>query len=635
MRLGEAFSDSVTEIRGKSRIHQLSSKPFRGWWTGYGRVTMFASFLVFILCILFLRLAHLTIIRGVEYRRLSDGNRIRERLRYAPRGILKDRTGEIISDTVPFYRLNRPCTEQAGIPCVETISDETGAQKQKEGLPPGEFLIRDYSRQYNLATSFAHLIGYTGEITKEELDDEYYKLRGYTLGERLGRSGAELVFEDRLRGRKGRELVEVDAAGTAIRTLGIEKESAGETIDLSLDAALSRAAEKAFPKDKRGAVIVSMPKTGEVLVLFSSPTFDPNIFVHPIENDIYQKLLDDPAEPILNRAIGGAYPPGSTFKLVTSVAALEEKAVTTGTLIEDVGQITIPPNFVFPNWYFIQYGKTDGMVDIVKAIQRSNDIYFYKAGESLGITKLYTWARKLGIGSFSGIELTGEAEGLMPDPSWKRLQFSTDLDIEMRNNDWYLGDTYHVSIGQGYLLTTPLEVNRWTSVIASAGSLCTPTIEKINSSQVVLHNCREVGISKQTIDTITEGMKRACDTGGTGYPLFKFQIPDKHALDQFPEDIHQNEDATRSAQKIPKISIPIACKTGTAEYGHPENKTHAWFTAFAPVPERFINKADYATEDVVTGDPEIVVTVLVEEGGEGSDVAAPVAKAIFEEWFGR
>jgi len=191
------------------------------------------------------------------------------------------------------------------------------------------------------------------------------------------------------------------------------------------------------------------------------------------------------------------------------------------------------------------------------------------------------------VGKPLGIELAGEVGGLMPDPKWKNDRFQTPQDLEARSNEWYLGDTYHVSIGQGYLLTTPLQVNAWTNVIANGGTVCRPTIKKIESGKQKKDMCRDLHIKKETIELITIGMKKACESGGTGWPLFGFRIP-------------------------------VACKTGTAEFGDPQNKTHAWFTAFAPLV-----------------DPEISVTVLVEGAGEGSDVAAPVAKKIFEEWFSR
>ena len=214
----------------------------------------------------------------------------------------------------------------------------------------------------------------------------------------------------------------------------------------------------------------------------------------------------------------------------------------------------------------------------------------------------------------------------MPDPAWKKERFSTSLDKEARNDEWYVGDTYHVSIGQGYLLTTPLQVNTWTNIVANRGAVCIPTIQKATSEKQTQSRCKEIVVKKaDTIDLITAGMRKACEPGGTGWPMFNFGI-------------------TKSATGSPnivgddnsKISIPVACKTGTAEYGDPQNHTHAWFTVFAPLPQDSASQGEALKgSPVISGDPEISVTVLVEGAGEGSSVAAPVAKKILEAWFGR
>jgi penicillin-binding protein 2 len=323
-------------------------------------------------------------------------------------------------------------------------------------------------------------------------------------------------------------------------------------------------------------------------------------------------LLNNPDRPLFNRAIGGTYPPGSTFKIVLAIGGMEEGYVKSDTIVEDNGTITIG-QFTFPNWYFLQYGKTEGPVDIVKALKRSNDIFFYKVGEWLGITKIAKWARLAGIGKPLGIELSGEAGGLVPDPTWKAGAFNTPADLSAHNDQWYLGDTYHVAIGQGYLLTTPLQVNAWTNIIASGGKLCRPTIEKMKNEKLKMQNCKDLGIKKETIQLISTGLEEACATGGTGWPLFDFGIKQD-----------ENGVATSSGTLT---RIPVACKTGTAEFGDPKNRTHAWFTMFAPVPKEDIPESGNQ-KDVISGDPELSITVLVEGAGEGSNVAAPVAKKI-------
>jgi len=584
MKLGSAFSENLSMERKRARWF---SKGEPGWWSGSGRFLLFTVFFLFIMFVLFLRLFDLTIVNGHSYRALSDSNRTRELVRHAPRGILFDRTGKPLVENIPEYRLIRPCEGvSVGITCTTRISRDEGNRLTEAGLPSGTFVEVDYKRMYLYPEATAHSIGYINQISEVEAASDYFQLRGYHAGDQIGRVGAEDVFEEQLRGRDGKELVEVDAGGKILRTIGRDTELAGESVTLSLDAGLSTVVERAFPKDKKGAVIVTKPTTGEVLALYSNPSYSPNAFTIGMSESAYQGLVTSPDLPLLNRVIGGVYPPGSTFKIVTSLAALEENAITSQTFIEDTGVITIG-QFNFPNWYFKQYGKTEGMVDVVRALKRSNDIFFYKVGEMLGITKLEKWAKIVGIGKPLGIELSGEVGGLMPNPSWKNDHFQTPQDLEARSNEWYLGDTYHVSIGQGYLLTTPLQVNAWTNVIASGGRLCRPTIKKVESGKSKPEQCKNLKLNKESLRLIIEGMKEACSEGGTGYPFFGF-------------------------------TVPVSCKTGTAEFGDAESKPHAWFTAFAPIEN-----------------PEISVTVLVENSGEGSDVAAPIAKKIFEEWFSR
>lgn len=627
MKLGSAFPDNL--IIEKRKSFKASVDDGDAWWLGSGRALLFATVFCISIFILTLRLFQLTIIRGHELRALADGNRTRELVRHAPRGMIYDRTGKIISQNVAHFRLLTPCTSSSSNGCRQTISKAEGEQLKVEGLPPGSFLEVDYTRVYPYPFSLAHILGYTGEINDREMSDEYYKLHKYRVGDRIGRQGAESLFEEKLRGRDGRELVEVDASGRILRTLGQVAEIPGENVTLTLDADLSQVARDAFPPGMKGAVIVTKPTTGEILVAYSAPSFSLTDFASGLSSTAYSALVENPAQPLFNRVIGGVYPPGSTFKIVTSIAALEEGAITKDTKVEDIGVIKIGP-FSFPNWYFLQYGKTEGLVDLVKALGRSNDIYFYKAGEWVGISSLAAWAGKIGIGRASGLPLGGEAIGLFPDPAWKKSHFTSAADREDRNDEWYLGDTYHVAIGQGYLLATPLQVNRWTNVIASGGKLCKPTLEKVLSSKSLVQSCDDLGIKKTNIDLIIRGMVAACATGGTGWPFFNFTV------DKFV----QSDQLVQLDKQSQKIQIPIACKTGTAEYGDPKNRTHAWFTAFGPVPNDYTKLASQGQalrsgENVISGEPEISVTVLVEAGGEGSYVAAPIAKEIFQAWFSR
>ncbi|MBI3379441.1 hypothetical protein HY029_01655, partial [Candidatus Gottesmanbacteria bacterium] len=393
-------------------------------------------------------------------------------------------------------------------------------------------------------------------------------------------------------------LSEVDATGAEVRVLGSQQPTAGKNLTLSIDIELQKIASQEL-NGKKGAVVVENPKTGEILALYSSPSFDPNRL---IRSDSVEELFADKDKPFFNRVISGLYPPGSTFKIVLALSALQSGAVDKDTQFEDTGILHVG-QFSFGNWYFLQYGKKEGMVDIVTAIKRSNDIFFYKAGETTGIDTISRWGKKMGLGSTLGIDISDEAAGTMPDPAWRE---------KIKGESWYLGDTYHVSIGQGDLQVTPLQVNAWTNVIADDGKLCQPYLNKDKKNI-----CKDLGIKKETISLIKEGMREACSPGGTGWPLFNFAIPaasDSGKIKIDGIDFTDSPISTISGKRM--IGISTACKTGTAEFGDPQNRTHAWFTVFAPV-----------------ANPQISVTVLVEGGGEGSNVAAPIAKKILEKWF--
>jgi len=310
--------------------------------------------------------------------------------------------------------------------------------------------------------------------------------------------------------------------------------------------------------------------------LYSSPSYDPNLFSSGGNSDEILKLISDEANrPLLNRAIAGLFAPGSTFKIVTALAALEEGKITPQTQITDPGIIKIG-DFEYRNWYFTSFGRTEGEVNLAKALARSVDTYFYKVGEMVGIEKLNFWAEKFGVKNKTGLDLPGELAGFMANPEWKE---------KTKGERWFLGNTYHIAIGQGDLALTPLQVNQITSTVASEGKICRPRMLKLGAENTPYEaECRDLGVKKEFWQAIKKGMVEACAEGGTGYPFFGF-------------------------------TPQVACKTGTAETGD-DKTSHAWFTAFAP--------AD---------NPEIVLTVLVEKGGEGSSVAAPIAKEILEKYF--
>ena len=620
LKLGKAFSDNVEKVRHRRVEH--GSQRIIGWGA---RITLFYLLLILGFFLLGVRLFHLTLVRGNEYRKLAQENRIRNSTIHAPRGIFFDRRSVPLVENIPGYRLTGPCPETAtlnkeALPAGNKCAKKFFTQNElaRVNISPDYYLLeKDYFRKYLEPYVTTHVLGYLTEINGEELTNPFYAYQGYQAGDRMGRMGLEETLEKNLRGVDGRELIEVDAQGKKVRTLGQVEPVPGQNFTLTIDADLQKQAFMALGENS-GGVVVTRPKSGEVLALVSTPGFDANRFHLGLSQGEYLKLVESPDKPLLNRVIAGVYPPGSTFKIIAAVGALAEKKIDKNTVFEDTGVLTVG-NFSFGNWYYRQYGKKEGMVDVLKAIARSNDIFFYKLGEALGIEAMASWGKKFGLGKKTGIELSGEAEGLMPDPIWRQ---------KLTGQKWYLGDTYNVGIGQGDMLTTPLQVNLWTNAIAGGGILCKPTLIKSQNPNLNDQNCRDLSIKKETIDLVTEGMRRACYRGddiayqGTGWPFFDFTVV--------------KETLSEGGGKAVRQTVPVACKTGTAETSDKTDKTHAWFTAFAPLPAEALAKAGTITNvPTITGEPEIVVTVLVELGGEGSSVAGPIAKKIMEEWFKR
>lgn len=503
---GAAFSDFV--ILGSAskapNNHSLRPDLIFGDWLWVGMVILFGLLVV--------RLISLQIFEGEKYRILANENRISTIILVANRGQILDQN-------------KNPLTNNEANSAV---------------------------------------VGYVGEVNEQEVgllksNDKYI------LKDSIGRAGLQLQYENTLKGKNGGRLVEVDNAGQVVRDLGRREPISGSDLQTSIDSKLQLIAYEAL-KNKKGGVIVSNPKTGEILGLVSSPGYDPNKI---------NQSLSDPDLPFFNRAVSGLYPPGSTFKMVTTTAALGSAKATKNFTVEDTGVINVA-GFKYANWFFTQYGRTEGVVSWVKALTRSNDIFFYKVGELVGPDILASWAKVFGFGQLTGIDLPGEVEGLIPTPTWKE---------KFKGEKWFLGNTYHMAIGQGDVLATPLQVNQMTNILAT-NRKCQL---HISQNTVLSAQCSEIKISPDVLDIIKKGMIGACQEGGTAYPFFAWTGPE------------------------------VACKTGTAEYITTSGKyaTHAWFTVYAPV-----------------DDPQISVTVLIEGGGEGSKTAAPVARKILTTYFG-
>jgi penicillin-binding protein 2 len=491
---------------------------------------------------------------------------------------------------------------------------------------PGVEVVPVPSREYPSGALTSHIIGYMGHIPENQLTD--YEAKGYTQTDQVGLTGLEYTFEGELHGKAGRQTIEVDVNGRKVRTVG-EPDPAqpGYNLVLTVDLKLQRAAAAAlqaalnqshgFTKATQGVVVALDPRNGAVLAMVSLPSYDNNLFARQITAEAWNKLTSDPDLPLMNHAISGQYPPGSTFKMIVASAGLQENVINTRTLLGDGfdgnndGVIWLPNEYFpwdrskdqkFVSWIH-KYGHGHGLVPVREALAVSDDIFFYELGggyrefPGLGSEALGYYARQFGLGEVSGVELPGESRGLIPNPKWKRLNYA---------EQWVTGDTYNMSIGQGFVLATPLQMANVTAVVANRGFLYQPQlVDHITDAEGKLVRgfepilIREVPADPGHLDTVREGMY-----GAVNWP-----------------------EGTALGARLPGIAV--AGKTGTAEYFKDENHdgaadrdekgnlpTHAWFTAFAP----YI-------------DPEIVVTVFVANGGEGSTTAVPVAQQVLRAYF--
>ncbi len=469
---------------------------------------------------------------------------------------------------------------------------------------PGVQVDLEPVREYVYGPLLSHILGYGGRIPALDLAD--YQAQGYSDDDQVGLTGLEYSYESELHGVKGRRYIEVDVAGREVALLGNEPPVPGHNLVLSIDLKLQQAAEAALrkaldaSKSKEGVAIAIDPRNGQLRAMVTLPSYDDNLFATGISVEDYTNLAQDPTHPLMNHAISGQYPPGSTFKIIAASGALQEHVIDASTRLSTPGIIFIPNKF-YPNDsslaqpFFDWYKPGFGSLTVRDALTVSSDVFFYKVagGEApdydsgLGEDRLAAYARLFGLGERSQIDLTGEAKGLVPDPTWKR---KTIGDI------WTIGDTYNMGIGQGFVLATPLQVANYTAVVANGGTLYKPQlVHAITDAEgkvlktIEPQVLRKLPIDMQAFSIVREGM-RGSATRGTG-------------------------------SQVNLAQVNVAAKTGTAEYYGPKVDghlpTHAWFTAFAPYDK-----------------PEIVVTVFVAGGGEGALVAGPVAGAMLRAYFG-
>jgi len=572
------------------------------------------------------RLYYLQVVKGAEFRRLSQNNCVRLRSIPPPRGLIFDRTGRLVVDNRPSFNVSI-VPEDADDPdrVVEALAahlnedveillarlearrggalfkpillkrdlsrDSVAVVEAHKLDLPGVIITVEPMRHYIEEERACHLIGYLGEISEAELNSgDYPETRN---GDFIGRFGIEKSYEADFRGKPGRKQVQVNALGQVTRVLKTIPAQPGKNSYLALDLALQRRAEEMF-QEKVGAAVALDPANGHVLAMVSRPAFDPNAFVEGMSTEAWKALASNPFHPMRNKAIQAQYPPGSTYKIITAAAGLEEG------VIEDDTQHFCPGYYRYGNRTYRCWKRGGhGSVELIQAVAQSCDVFFYKVGEQLGVDVLAEYAGGFGLGRPTGVDLDNEVSGLVPTQAWKLRKVGVP---------WQGGETLSVAIGQGFNLVTPIQMASLVAAVANGGVIYKPLlverIEDVNTGEVAVIESQDVGrlpVSDETLERVRKGLVAVVDSRrGTG--------------------------------RIADIAgVSVAGKTGTAQVvamgerpdTDEEEKTpfrfrdHAWFVAFAPV------KA-----------PRIAVAVLVEHGGHGGSTAGPIAREMMETYLG-
>ncbi|MCC6933755.1 MAG: penicillin-binding protein 2 [Deltaproteobacteria bacterium] len=567
------------------------------------------------------RLWYLQIIKGEYFEDQSRNNRIRTIKLTGPRGGIYDREGRhlvqnraqfsialMLEDVVDLNSTLMMLAVVTGRPLEQIKSELSASKKKKKRFFELQIVIPDASsdevakvkangyrlpgvvvdvsptRIYPNGALASQVLGYTREISAKQLESklEY----GYKQGDVLGQTGIEYSYEQELRGRNGEMKVEVDAHGNKKKELAVEPGVPGKDLYLTLDIDIQRASEEAL-RDKSGAVVALDVKTGEVLAIASAPTYDANIFSGNVLANDWQRLTADPLRPLTNRALAGTYPPGSTFKLIVAVAALAENTK----ILPEKGD-WCPGYFMLGRRYNCHKKEGHGLVDMQRAIEQSCNVFFYKLGLNLGIETIYKYGSMLGLGSVTGIGLQNEESGIMPNGEWKRKRFS-----KPQLQTWEKWDTLSVSIGQGFLNVTPIQLANAMATLVNGGVMRRPYLV----SHVDDPDHRTRLNLKSTFEK-------------------KLPIP-QVALDKVKAYAETVVMAERGTGKKARVSgVSVGGKTGTAQYASLDKEKkkddHAWFISFAPV-----------------HDPMIALAVLVEHGGKGGVAAAPISQQVMQVYF--
>jgi len=582
------------------------------------RLPLLAAFIIFFTVVLFFRLWYLQVVKGATYQELAESNRIRPIKIRPPRGIIYDRNGRPMVENALTFDISivpedapeledsiaklasivkmkpeaiRDLLEQA-----ESVRGKYEPVKIKEEAPwdevalaearqndlPGVIVEPEHRRNYPYGGMASHQFGYIGKVTRSQKKQEQAD-----TGLLVGQGGLEKVYEKLLSGTAGRRMIQVNAAGMKVKDLGIEEPKPGTDLYLTLDLDVQRAAEDGLGA-RAGAVVAMDPNSGEILALVSHPTYDPNLFPRGISPRDWVKLSNDPSHPLYNRAVQSVYPPGSVFKIVDSLAGLDSGKIDPQEKITCTGSLRTGRK-VFRCWKKGGHGQ----VDFHKGLVESCDVYFYTMGDRMGFDHIAGYARKLGLGSKTDIVLADEKPGLIPTAAWKR---------EKVHEPWYPADNFINSIGQGFVLVSPIQAAQMIGAVANGGVFYQPMLLKGTRNRVTgaekvfaRQEKRRAAFKPEALEAVRSALLGVTsEAGGTAHGA-----------------------ATPLA--------PVAGKTGTAQViaqkvagGKLTESTqdHAWFVGYAP--------AD---------DPKIAVAVVVEHGGHGGAAAAPVARKVIEEYL--
>lgn len=564
------------------------------------------------------RMMYLQLWRGEYYTKQSDGNRLRQSRIIAPRGLVYDKDGKELVNNLPGYAVvlqkqsdYKPETlehisQLLDIPIVDikkkikesrnyyepillknNVSQEmvTKIEEQRRYMPEVMLSVQPI-RNYPYKELAVHALGYVGEVSSYEIAKGLFK--NVTQGSIVGKSGLEKSYDKILRGEDGSFMEEVDVAGNVVKHYDSVQPVPGKNLQLTLDFRLQKALEEftdkhlaylrnsgLAPRARAAAVVALDPRNGAVRAMVSRPGYDPNLFVHGISSKDWDRINNDDAYPLNNKVISGEYPPGSTFKIVTGSAAFELNKVGLNEPIFDGGFHPLVPTMGNAG------GEVLGWLTFISALAMSDNVYFYELGNRVGIDNIAKYARIYGFGQKTGIDLEGESRGLVASKQVKR---------EIWDEDWRLGDTFNAAIGQGFNLTTPIQLSVMLSIVANGGIKYQPyLVDSILNADGTLFEKpkraegKHIDVSQQTIDYMRQGMSATTQEGGT-------------------------------ASYFSQLPKPIAGKTGTAENSH--GRDHGLFVAYGPV-----------------DDPELVVVCIVEQGGFGSTAAGPIVYRAFEEFF--